>query len=605
MKKSFLKIFAVITIAFVVISCDKDFNTIGSDLIDNANFNLEEYEVEYLKAYSKATEAVQSNNLPINALGIYKDPYFGTTKAHFVSQVELSNPNPTLGENAVIDSVYLYVPYFSTLKTTTTSGERVYELDSVYGYSNDAKFKLHVYENGYFLRDFDPAVNFQSSQKYYTNEKPLVDPFKGTELLNNSSNTAQNEEFLISNKEIIIYKTNGSGLYVDNAGEVLVNQSDVSSRVIKERKAPGIWLDLKNSFFQQKILDAAASGVLFNNNTFKDYFRGLLFEVEEIVPGQGALAMLNFSSAEFKILFKSEIGGGVPLRRTLSLQMGYSSTSSKRSNSINFLEHEKSTPYDAALNASDDVTGDDKLYVKGGDGSLAFIDVFNLEEDNLTLNDDGELEGSEETPVPNQIPDELDKLRSNLKLNKWLINEANLVFYSENSIMEDGVVDGVDTRVKPQRIYIFDATNDKPIIDYYADPSTSSDVKKNKGSFGGIIAKVKDVNGDVIGTKYSFRITEYIKSLLMNESTGNNTNLRIGVSVTESINLVSNAYINPANTNQININGDTVEFLPVASVMNPLGTVLHGPLSTATYVDEKGNVVPMKLRIRIYFTKPN
>lgn len=579
MKKSFLKIFTAITIAFTVLSCDKDFNTVDSGIIDDANFNLEEYEAEYIKAYSKATEAIQSNNLPINALGIYEDPYFGITKAHFVSQVELSNPNPTLGENAVIDSVYLYVPYFSHLSPSSTADNRVYELDSVYGYAEDAKFRLHVYENNYFLRDFDPEVNFQSSQKYYTNEKPLVDLFKGTELLNNSSNVAQNEDFLISNKEIIIYKTNGSGLYVDNTGVVLTNQSDVSLRVVKERKAPGIWLDLKNSFFQQKILDAAASGVLFNNNTFKDYFRGLLFEVEEIVPGQGALAMLNFSSAEFKILFKSEIGGGVPLRRTLSLQMGYSSTSSKRSNSINFLEHEKSTPYDAALNASDDVTGDDKLYVKGGDGSLAFIDVF----------DDVELA----------------RLRNHVLNDKWLINEANFVFYSENSIMEDGVDDGVDTRVKPQRIYIFDATNDKPIIDYYADPSTSSDVKKNKSSFGGIIEKVKDINGDVIGTKYSFRITEYIKRLLINEDASNNTNLRIGVSVTESINLVSNAYINPTNTNPINIDGDTVEFLPVASVMNPLGTVLHGPLSTATYVDEKGNVVPMKLRLRIYFTKPN
>jgi hypothetical protein len=573
MKKSFLKIFAVITIAFVGISCDKDFNSVGSDIIDDANFKLEEYEVENLKAYSKATEAVQSNNLPINAIGIYKDPYFGTTKAHFVSQVELSNANPTLGTNAVIDSVYLYVPYFSTLKTTTTSGERVYELDSVYGYSVNSKFKLHVYENGYFLRDFDPEANFQSSQKYYTNEKPLVDLFKGTELLNNSSNVAQNEEFLISNKEIYIYKTNGSGLYVDNAGVVLANQSDVSSRVIKERKAPGIWLDLKNSFFQQKILDAAASGVLFNNNTFKDYFRGLLFEVEEIVPGQGALAMLNFSSAEFKILFKSEIGGSVPLRRTLSLQMGYSSTSSKRSNSINFLEHTKSTDYSAALGASNDVTGDDKLYVKGGDGSLAFIDVF----------DDVELA----------------RLRNHVLNDKWLINEANLVFYTENSIMSATNI------VQPQRIYIFDATNDKPIIDYYADPSTSSDVKKNKASFGGIIDKIKDDSGDIVGTKYSFRITEYIKRLLINEDTSNNTHLRIGVSVTESINLISNAYINPANTNPINIDGDTVEFLPVASVMNPLGTVLHGPLSTATYVDEKGNVVPMKLRLRIYFTKPN
>ena len=53
MKKSFLKIFTVITIALVSISCDKDFNSFGSDFIDQAHFDLEEYEVQNIKAFSK------------------------------------------------------------------------------------------------------------------------------------------------------------------------------------------------------------------------------------------------------------------------------------------------------------------------------------------------------------------------------------------------------------------------------------------------------------------------------------------------------------------------------------------------------------------------
>ena len=575
MKKSFFKIFAVITIAFAVISCDKDFNSIGSDLVDDAHFDLEEYEVQNIVGYSKATGPVQSNNLPINSLGIYKDPYFGTTKAQFVSQVELSSINPTIGENPVIDSVYLYVPYFSNLKSTTDAGERIYELDSVYGYSETAKFKLHVYENGYFMRDFDPEVDFQNTQKYYSNEKFLVDAYKGTELLNNSAKIAQNEEFVISNKELYIYKTNGSGLYVDSEGVVLANQTDASARVIKERKAPGVWLDLKNSFFQQKILDAAASGVLFNNNTFKDYFRGLLFEVEEIVPNQGALAMLDFSLAEFKIIFKSEIGGGDALRRTLSLQMGYKSTGNKKSNSINFIEHTKSTNYTNGLAASSEVAGDDRLYIKGGNGSVAFLDVFGADSDG------------------NLVADELDDLRLNVLNDKWLVNEANLTFYIDNVAMS------ASNQIEPQRIYIFDATNNKPIIDYYADPSTNSDPKKSKQSFGGLI----EIDSDKNGIRYKVRVTEYIKRLLMNEDENNNTNLRIGISVTETINMAENAYINPANP--IVIGTDEVEFIPVSSVMNPLGTVLHGPLSTATYLDDNGNVVPMKLKLEIFFTKPN
>lgn len=593
MKSNFLKISLLLATFFTFTSCDKDFNSLDSDLADDAHFNLEKYEVQNLVAYSKATGPVQSNNLPINALGIYEDPYFGITKAHFVSQVELSNTNPTIGDSPVIDSVYLYVPYYSTLKSTTDSGERIYELDSVYGYSEDAKFKLHVYENGYFLRDFDPSEDFEATQKYYSNEKSLVDTYKGTELLNNSSSLSQNEEFLISNKELYIYKTNGSGLYVDAAGVVLANQSDISLRVIKERKTPGIWLDLKNSFFQQKILDAAASGVLFNNNTFKEYFRGLLFEVEELTPGQGAITMLDFSAAEFKVLFKSSISGGDALRRTLSLQMGYKSTSSKRSNSVNFIEHTKSSAYNSELSSSDEVNGDDRLYIKGGDGSVAFIDVFGIDE-NKVVDDVLVLD-----PLGNGVPDELDQLRIDLKLNKWLINEANLTFFIDKTAMAEA------NQIEPERIYIFDATNNKPILDYYADNSTSSDVKKNKSSFGGIIEKetVTDVNGNKKGIKYKVKLTEYIKQLIKNENEAYDDNLRLGVAIIESINIPENAYINPANP--ISIGSDMVKFVPVSSVMNPLGTVLHGPLSTTTYLDDNGNVVPMKLKLEIFFTKPN
>ena len=345
MKYSIVKAVVIVLSFLSFVSCDKDFNSLGSDLIDGNHFVLERYPVQNLTAYSKATGPVQTNNLPINALGIYKDPYFGTTKAHFVSQVELSSPNPTIGYQPVIDSVYMYVPYYSTYKSVTDAGERIYELDSVYGNSETAKFKLHVYENGYYLRDYDPAENFESAQKYYSNDKSLADPYKGIELLNNSTKVAQNEEFIFSNKEIYIYKTDGNGAYVNATGTVLADQNDLTLRVIKERKLPGMWLDLKNSFFQQKILDAAASGNLYNNSSFKNYFRGLLFEVQEITPDQGALAMLDFSTAEFKIIFKAaalapttEVPNPPKTRRTLSLQMGYKSTSNKKANSINFID---------------------------------------------------------------------------------------------------------------------------------------------------------------------------------------------------------------------------------------------------------------------------
>lgn len=566
MKKSIFKISSLLLFV-LFISCDKDFNSLDSDVIGEDHFDLEQYEVENLVAYSKATGPVQANNLPLNALGVYNNTKFGVTKAHFVTQVELGTENPSFGYNPVIDSVYLYVPYFSEIQSTETSGERIYELDSVYGNAETGKFKLSVVENGYFLRDFDPTDNLQSSQKYYSNDKPLIDPFKGTEILNNSSATSQNNEFYFSKKELYIYKTNGAGLYLDSNGAVLSDQNDVSLRVIKERKTPGMWLDLKNSFFQQKIIDATASGNLFNNNSFKNYFRGLLFEVEEINPGQGALAILDFSKAELKILYKAsadptvENPNPVRTRRNFSLKMGYNASSTLRNNSINFLEHTNSSDYTSGLAATNEVTGSESLYIKGGNGSVAFIDLFNATE--------------------------LQTLRNNVANNDWLVNDARLTFYVDKSQM-------LNVSNEPERIYIYDAKNNVVLLDYTYDSSTSSNAKKNKLVFGGIIER--EVDESKKGIKYTVRITEHIKSVLKVDSDGEYMdNIKIGISVTESINLVSTAMLKTPFT----ANGLEIKSIPLASILNPLGTVLYGNVITDPLDEDK------KLKLNIYFTKPN
>jgi hypothetical protein len=566
MKKSIFKISSLLLFV-LFISCDKDFNSLDSDVIGEDHFDLEQYEVENLVAYSKATGPVQANNLPLNALGVYNNTKFGVTKAHFVTQVELGTENPSFGYNPVIDSVYLYVPYFSEIQSTETSGERIYELDSVYGNAETGKFKLSVVENGYFLRDFDPTDNLQSSQKYYSNDKPLIDPFKGTEILNNSSATSQNNEFYFSKKELYIYKTNGAGLYLDSNGAVLSDQNDVSLRVIKERKTPGMWLDLKNSFFQQKIIDATASGNLFNNNSFKNYFRGLLFEVEEINPGQGALAILDFSRAELKILYKAsadptvENPNPVRTRRNFSLKMGYNSSSTLRNNSINFIEHTNSSDYTSGLAATNEVTGSERLYIKGGNGSVAFIDLFNATE--------------------------LQTLRNNVANNDWLVNDALLTFYVDKSQM-------LNVSDEPERIYIYDATNNIVLLDYTYDSSSSSNAKNNKVVFGGIIER--EVDASKKGIKYTVRITEHIKSVLKVNSDGEYMdNIKIGISVTESINLVSTAMLKTPFT----ANGLEIKSIPLASILNPLGTVLYGNVITDPLDEDK------KLKLNIYFTKPN
>ena len=225
------------------------------------------------------------------------------------------------------------------------------------------------------------------------------------------------------------------------------------------------------------------------------------------------------------------------------------------------------------MSSSDEVNGDDRLYIKGGDGSVVFIDAFN----------DAELAS----------------LRNEMLTKKWLVNEASLTFYIDR---DEDAMGNVDSEEEPERIYIFDATNNKPILDYYADNSTNSDVKKNKSSFGGIIQreKVEDINGNKKGIKYKIRITQHINNLINSTDTNLNKNVRLGLTVTENIAYSNNYYYKSPRSlnNTIMGTNDAVEYFPVASIMEQQGVVLHGTNPSSADASKK-------LKLVIHYTKPN
>lgn len=545
-------------IAFSLVSCDKDFNTIGSNIVDEDYFNFDKAEYEVV-AYDSITGPVQTNNLEINSLGIYNNPgtSFGVSKSSFVTQVSLPSANVVIGQNPEIDSVWVYVPYFSTdMQTTDDDGLKVYELDSIHG-NPDEKFRLKVYENGYFLEGNNPS-NPNGLERYYSDDRPKIAPYllgadaSGMPVTNgdylNNGPASENTQFYFNKSERVIYKTNGSGLYVDNNGVVLGDQADVSLRVVKERFKPGMWLNLNKTYVENRILKTSSSN-LVNNNVFKNHFRGLYFDVEEIAPGQGAMAMLDFSKGYIRINYKVDGATSSAPKISKRLTLGLSG------NTINFFEN----PY--ALPAGNDT----RLYVKGGHGSVAYVKLFG----------DADVNG-------NGIPDELDEI----KAKGWLINEANLVFHVDQEEMKSP--DGAKKAAEPNRIYLYDAKNKRPIADYFADGSISGvSPKNNKLGFSGIAVKEKDGDGDKRVVKYKFRITEYLKSCIENDS----TNFKLGVVVTENINTYSNTNLKPASPGE-----QPKRIVPTASAMHQLGTILHSPTSTET---EK------RLRLEIYYTKPD
>jgi hypothetical protein len=564
--KSIYKLLFLVGIIAFFTACDKDFNEIGSDVIGDDHFGLIKNDSQTVLAYNTATGQVETSNQPINSLGYYNNPFFGKTKASVVSQVLLDTVNQTIGANPTVTKVELSLPYFSRLiSRDATSGDSTYELDSIQGFSivNDKKvfnkIKLSVYENNYTLRDLDASLNFLDVQRYYSGETSVFDAYKNPARLNDDTNLGQNDEFIYSSAEIKTYKT------VDGA------------QVVDTRSAPGMRLKLRNDFFQDKLFGAGAAGKLFNNSVFKDYFRGLYFKVDasSASPNQGSMSLLNFKQGKiivtYTITVTSSTGVVSTKERKFAISLG--------GNSVNLLENDYSTGYTSALASNSNAAmGAYNLFPKGGEGSMSIIKLFG----------DQDVRGysSTGTPTvgPNGIPDELDDLRNPSDGKKLLVNEANLTFYIDKDKMTGAA--------EPNRIYLYDLNNHRPIIDYYTDYSVSQNSKNNKYVFGGLIEKDAATSAyNKRGIKYKIRLTNHMINLISKDS----TNVRLGLVVTESIGVASNGMLRGA----VPVANPFNKY-PSAAIYNPLGTVLFGnniPATDPNYAK--------RLKLEIYYTKPN
>ena len=513
----------LLSIGFIaaLTSCDKDFATLDTDIIDS-DIHHNDIARHYGKvtAYDAATGVVQSNNLPVNSLGVYNNPVYGKTIAHFVTQVSLAAYNPVIRTGSVVDSVYLYIPYTSTVASTNADGVTQYDLSAVYG-TPGAPMKLTVQENGYFLRNSDPGQSTVSGQKYYSDEKPLIEAQAGIVL--NDFSAEQSTAFTFSRSQV--------------ERKATVNGAEKTVQTL----APGMFLYLNKDFFQTKILN---SNRLTNENVFKEWFRGLYFKVEEL-GNTGEMAQLNFAEGKITILYREpEEGSTNPtIKKTITLNL--------TGNTINFFENSYKPEIVSALAAADVVNGDEKLFVKGGEGSMAIVDI--LDDADLALLKRNDANG-----------------------NRVLINEANLTFFVDEAAMAAGI--------NPERLYLYDLKNRRPIVDYLADISTGANAKLDKFVHGGILTR--DASGKL---RYKIRITNHLNNIVNKDS----TNVKLGLVVTDNINLISNAALRSPFTS----GATEIKEIPTSAVMGVLGTQLFG--SNSTVPDDR------RLKLEIFYTKPN
>ena len=552
MRKRTRTLSSIVVIALLItcfIACDKDFADIESDIINNENathFSTDDTLYEVI-ARTKVLGPVQTNDLPLNMLGIYNDPNYGKTTASLVVQLHSSIFDPSFGENPVLDSVVMTIPYFAAATEVTEDGVTLFDLDSVYG---NTPIKISLFENNYFLRDFNPSGDeVNRPQLYYSNRTTGIDMIGTSQLEGRPIN--QIDTIKTSNVNLSRFQPSSKQI-------ILSGEEEEFTRI-----TPALRVKLDTVFWREKILDKVGQPELGNQNNFGNYFRGIYFKVEEIDGEPGNMSLLNLQSTNANIVLyyrRDSDTEGETVNSTFTLS--FNRTGSINENIVNFISN------DFIITEGDSITGDENLFLKGGQGALAEITLFNGED-----LDDLPGENTFEA-FKNKFVETEDGL---FVESKRLVNEANLVFHVNQSL-----VNGQE----PDRLYLYNMTRNTPLVDYVQDNANNSFPRFSRTNHLGILQR-EDGSGNGKGIRYKMRITEHINNLLLRDS----TNVKLGLAVSANVNLESTLAPYDVLTED-----ETEMKVPVSSLIYPKGTVLYGNNTTNE---------ASKLYLEIFFTEPN
>ncbi|MGI9550018.1 MAG: DUF4270 family protein [Aurantibacter sp.] len=593
-------------------SCTEDVTTIGASVIGGKPFNTDRATYDVF-AFNKKIRAVRTNKLLLYQLGTFNDPVYGRTEARITSQLQLGGGIPTFGifsqevednpdpdsetqipENETVDSVYLYIPFMTKAQlvrdtdndgvdnqfeegddvtdpnsdndgdgvtdsqekangtnpfNVDTDGDGInddtdieffqnnfsqkVDIDSIYG-SLDVPFNFKVERSTFFLRDLDPNTNFQEAQEFYSSQQ--FSPSFVSDLLFEGAIAASNQQILLKK--------------LDDP-----DTSDVDESEQFDRLSPGIRVPLDVTFFQENLIDKEGSSELVSQANFKEFIRGIHMSVTSI--SEDIMLLLDLRNANIVVHYNYDrfntADDTVEKRNTtysISLLTG-NQTGLISGNAVNTLNND---PYPMPILDQMDTGQDDasRIYLKGGSGSYAEINLF----------DKGNGE-----EIINQI-----------KANNWIINEANLVFYVDQSTL-----DASGGIIEPPRVYLYNAENGSLIFNPANEVSESQTIFGQFLNYNGIL---EEENGK--GLKYKLRITDHINNMIVRDS----ANATLGLVLTSDISRIGlvNAMVEDTQEPEADI--------PVINTMTPLGTVLFGSDVEAQNIDKR-------LKLEIFFTETN
>ena len=587
------------------ISCNKEYNTIGTDFLRSDTFDTN---VEYVDVAvkQKRIPPFKSIALPIYQLGKIQDQIFGNRDATFVTQLGLEELNPIFGitsqtkeeegddsniliikENELVVDAYLDIPFYNN--TFDSDGDGVideYDVDPFDIYSDsDGDGLADVLERSNGTDPLDPDTDDDGILDNVDTD--TINPRQGATVYDIDSLIGNREaSFKVKVQELDYFlstydpsnnfetflKYYSNDQFIENFtgkvlfdGEVEINTEEIviykeddpdtddvdESTQVKERLTPRLRIPIDKDYMQSKIIDMEGNIDLSNQDNFNLYFKGLFLSAYDF--SDPLLLILNYADASINIVYEydrynrndttDDTSDDTIDREEKTFKLNLTG------NQINILKQDPLSPeISKALNSnSEDLK---RVYLRGGEGIMMEIDLF----------DDG---------TGNDILGEI-------KSNGWLINEANLTMYIDKEAidMSGGIIE-------PSRLFLYDIESKAPVVDYFIDQSQGQKPKDQKAVHSGLI----EIDEDRKGIKYKIRISEHVKNIIRNDS----LNKKLALVVTSDI------------TNAVNTelkNNDELEYIPISSVINPLGTILYGPNPEPTNYDKR-------FRLELFYTEIN
>lgn len=456
----------LLSVFSTIVSCEKDFTNIGSNVISNTKFNTSTYTVD-ITVKNSPIESMPSDNITKEPgqylLGVHASTDYEKIEASIISQIAISTgltlikpdtlkkyETSTTSIVTTIDTVFIKLPYTATLTKNTAAGP-TYSLDAIIGNKSKA-FTLNAYQSNTYLSRLNPT----DPSKLNSYQSNAVFDKLGVEL-----NDPINFQFKPNENDTVIVVKRWSNNHILYKKDIIKYTTSTTSKV----PLPFAVIPLKEDKFKQLFLDKFGSTEFSSQDAFNNYFRGIILEAK---GNEGSLISFNFNNS-------------VTILKP-SIEVYYTNTAFNKQTGDTIKTFRKSNSFLLSGVRSAIYKMDNKVYpvnneikLQGVAGSEASIDLFGPDADH------------------NGIADKIEELRAK----NWLINDASISFYINKS---------ADTTAIPNRLYMYkSATNT-------SSPTGFEQIKDSYSgtTFGGYLKR--DATGKA--EKYTFRITSYVSGLL-------------------------------------------------------------------------------------------